>query len=272
MQSIDHATQDGASSAGAVRVLYRGLSLLRAFEPDNNWNSNADLAAKTGLPKATVSRLTANLTSAGYLAYSPERAAYRLAASVLALGYLAHLSQDLATTARPLMQDFADQQQASVVLAALDGDAMVCQVVAHGSAMLMALRVHPGSRLDILTSALGRAMVGALPQAERSTLLERLAQRASVAPAVFERRAAIAVQEMQARRFCIATSSLQHGVNGVATTVDGPNARPVCAIGCAAPESQLDLARIESDLGPALLRLKQSIEAALSRPAVAQVA
>src|ERR1035437_5748479 len=74
------------ADAGQARVLARGLYILRAFTPRNEWLSNQEIAAKTSLPRPTVSRLTTNLTGLGYLSYSTASRKYRLGTSVLALG------------------------------------------------------------------------------------------------------------------------------------------------------------------------------------------
>ena len=45
-----------------VVALARGLEVLRAFTPSEGLLGNQEIAARTGLPKATVSRLTYTLT------------------------------------------------------------------------------------------------------------------------------------------------------------------------------------------------------------------
>src|SRR5690606_2714073 len=49
--------------------LARGLEVLRAFTPDEPLLGNRELMSRTGLPKATVWRLTYTLTTLGYLNY-----------------------------------------------------------------------------------------------------------------------------------------------------------------------------------------------------------
>src|SRR4051812_4180750 len=99
---------EASERSSEVRVLARGLAILRAFEPANEWRTNTELSVVTGVPKPTVSRITANLTEGGYLLYSAERAAYRLSTSVLALGFVAASHRNLVVIARPLMKTFAD--------------------------------------------------------------------------------------------------------------------------------------------------------------------
>jgi hypothetical protein len=70
-----------------VTSLARGLEVLRAFNPENGSLGNQELAQRTGLPKATVSRLTHTLTTLGYLDYDPRLARIMIAPAVLSLGH-----------------------------------------------------------------------------------------------------------------------------------------------------------------------------------------
>jgi DNA-binding IclR family transcriptional regulator len=247
-----------------VRVLARGLAILKAFEPDNKWRSNTELAISTGLPKPTVSRLTANLTEAGYLVYSAERASYGLATSVLTLGFLAASNRDLIVVARPLMQEFADQHNVSVVLASPDGDTMVCHEVVHSRSMLFTLRVRAGSRLQMGPSALGRALVGSMGDAERDRFLARLSRAGAPGLAELQEHVKAAVAQMKRRQYCIAAGSLEQGTNGVAVVIDTPQQPHSYAIGCAAPTNTLSVTRIESSVAPDLLGLKARLEAEIN--------
>ena len=50
-----------------VTALARGLSVLRSFRQGDRFLGNQEIAERTGLAKATVSRLTHTLTVLGYL-------------------------------------------------------------------------------------------------------------------------------------------------------------------------------------------------------------
>ena len=50
-----------------VESLARGLAVLRCFAPADRELGNREIAIRTGLPPATVSRLTFTLTALGYL-------------------------------------------------------------------------------------------------------------------------------------------------------------------------------------------------------------
>ena len=66
-----------------VEALARGLDVLRAFGQKGGVLGNQDIAAITGLPKPTISRLTYTLTQLGYLTYSTRLEKYQLEAGWL---------------------------------------------------------------------------------------------------------------------------------------------------------------------------------------------
>ena len=79
-----------------------GSMCLRAFQPNDGLLGNQEIAARTNLPKPTVSRLTYTLTKLGYLTPVPRFEKYQLAPAAMALGYAAlanlgvrHLSEPL---------------------------------------------------------------------------------------------------------------------------------------------------------------------------------
>src|ERR1700684_2412988 len=72
-----------------VVALSRGLDVVRASHPNAGLLGNQEIAARTSLPKPTVSRLTYTLTKLGYLTPVPRFEKYQLAPSAMALGYAA---------------------------------------------------------------------------------------------------------------------------------------------------------------------------------------
>ena len=69
-----------------VTALARGLEVLSCFRSGEKLLGNQDIAMRCGLPKSTVSRLTATLTALGYLLHVPQEGKYRLGTATLALG------------------------------------------------------------------------------------------------------------------------------------------------------------------------------------------
>src|SRR4051794_21113373 len=100
------------------RSLERGLEILRAFRPGTDRLGNGELAERTGLSRATVSRLTQTLAQAGMLHRIPGRRGYRLAPSVLSLAHAMRSGSSVLQVAAPLMRALAEGCRVNVGLAA----------------------------------------------------------------------------------------------------------------------------------------------------------
>lgn len=242
-----------------VGVLSRGLAILRAFAPRNEWLSNHEIAAAVGLPRPTVSRLTANLLSLGYLTYDTQAGRYHLAASALTLGYGAFASLDVWTVARPYLRELAGDADALAVLSMRDGMHLVCNEVFHGEHILT-LRLNPGSRMQLPRSTMGHALIGALPEAERAALLDEIRTQyaddwPALAPAFDD-----AVAQMRQRGFCATLGTAEHGVNAVGCVLSLDRAPYTYVLGCAAPAPRFPRERLEREIGPRLLQIKIDIE------------
>lgn len=257
------STPDFAAKDGTMRVLARGLRILKAFAPRNDWLSNSEIASVVDLPKPTVSRITAALTSMGYLTYAYANGRYRLAPPVLALGYLARVNLGIPAIARPLMQTLANEQNALVVLAEHDGMAMVCDEVCHSERSIVSLRVHRGSRLTLPFSAAGRAYIGRLPEAERERLCAEIARNFPDQWDKVREGIQQAVIEIAERGFCVTMESLERGINGVGVSIDLPSAQGRYVLGCAAPAFYFPREHLEKVVGPAMLAIKHRIESNL---------
>ena len=252
------------ADAGLVRVLARGLSILRAFTPRNEWLSNQEIAARTSLPRPTVSRLTANLTGLRYLSYSTASRKYRLGTSVLALGFGALANVDIRVLARPLLQRLADVEDALVVLASRDAMAMVCNEVCHSSKSIFTLRVNVGSRLVLPYSAMGLALLGAMTPEERAEALRQISRSFKKNWRDLDKLIGAAVEQFQRCGFCTTVGTLDSGINGIAVAVDTPGAPHSFSIGLAGPSFRFPAERLESDLGPKLLAIQRGLETRLA--------
>src|ERR1044072_6565230 len=84
---MKRASKKAATDRNLVVALSRELDVLRAFQPNDGLLGNQEIAARTKLPKPTISRLTYTLTKLGYLTPVPKFEKYQLAPSAMALGY-----------------------------------------------------------------------------------------------------------------------------------------------------------------------------------------
>ncbi|HTK03024.1 MAG TPA: helix-turn-helix domain-containing protein, partial [Bordetella sp.] len=165
----------GASPAN--RSLERGIALLRAFRPGLEILGNGELAERTGLSRATVSRLSQTLVRTGFLQYEPALRAYRLGAPVLSLAHAMRSGSPVLKVAAPWMRELAQARRINVGIAVADGDDMVYLESVRYSRKVSLRSVVAGQRVPIELTSLGRAYLAALPDAPRAAWIAAMKQR-----------------------------------------------------------------------------------------------
>lgn len=152
--------------------LSRGLQMLRAFTVDDTSLSHRDLCARSGLPKATVSRLIYTLTMLGYLTRTPDQR-YTLGAGVLLLGYPMLAGMKIRQIARPWLEQLARETGGSANLGMRDRLDVV-YVDSSRADRSNATAPDIGSTRPLLLCAIGRALLIGSPQREQTAILNRL--------------------------------------------------------------------------------------------------
>jgi DNA-binding IclR family transcriptional regulator len=235
----------GERSADFITALARGLQVLRCFRSGGGALGNLDLARLTGLPKATLSRITYTLTELGYLRYDRESGRYAPGPGVLTLGLGLLGGLEIRHLAKPSMLALAQETGGAVALGAFDGDAMAYVEAIHGSSALY-LRLPVGYRVD-MDSAMGRAYLAALPPAPRQALLGRLAGQ-TPASAMIER----CVADLDATGCCFSMGEWQSGINAV--TGEG-----IFVVSCGGPAGLLPETVLRERVAPVLRRTAQAL-------------
>jgi len=247
-----------------VTALARGLEILRAFVPNDGPLGNQEIAQRTGLPKPTVSRLTHTLTRLGYLNYLDRLEKYQLGTAVLSLGYAVLANLGIRMIARPFMQELADYGGASVSLGSRDRLNMVYIEHCRPDTPIT-LRLDLGSRIPLATTAMGRALLAALPGDERTYLMEHIA---AADPKQWPRvRAGIeqALQDYRTLGFTLSAGDWQPDVHAVGVALKPADGSPMLALNCGGPAFLYDRKRLMNDLGPRLVNLVRNVEASVGR-------
>jgi DNA-binding IclR family transcriptional regulator len=215
------AEKDGAPEE--VAALARGLTVLRRVASADAPISNRELAELTGIPKPTVSRLTATLVKAGFLFQLPDSERFVLTASVLELsnGFLRNF--DIRARARPFLVDLADRTALSVHLVTRDRlDMVVIEAVRPSSALLVS-RLEIGSRMDLTRTAAGHAYLAALTAPQREALMTGVQAAAGDDWPHVHARVAHALTQTDKNGFAIETGAWSAGLNAIAAGFVGPS-------------------------------------------------
>jgi len=212
-----------ADRSDTVSALERGISVLRCFSEERPVLGHAEVARITGIPRPTVNRLVATLLAMGMLKSAASAAdRFMLGPGVVSLARVFLGSLDVRAAARPSMTALAEEVGASVYLAVRDGMEMVLIEACRPRSSMLSARLDVGSRAPLPNSALGRAYLSAMPEAQRTQLLDSMRllrgpEWDSTAPNMMR-----AIDEAKRLGYCLSLGEFHREINSVSVPLIGP--------------------------------------------------
>ena len=148
------------SSRDFVTSLSRGLAILSSFSRVGRKMTLSEVAAETGMSRATARRFLLTLVKEGYVATDGRK--FDLTPKVLDLGYSVLSRIGIWERARPFMERLSEQTGESCTAAILDGAEVVyvAGVQAHN---ILSVGIAVGSRQSAFYTANGRVLLAAQP-------------------------------------------------------------------------------------------------------------
>lgn len=245
-----------------VSALDRGLALMKCFSETRRVLGPSELARITGIPRPSVIRLAATLVGHRWLQQEPGGDRFMLGAGVVSLAQAFLSGLDVRAVARPAMQAMADRFGGWVYLAVRDGLELVLVEGARSRSAMLAARLEVGSRIPLPNSALGRAYLGALGEAERAPLLESLRlTRGNDWPAL-DAGLRLAMVEQAQQGWCLSQGEFHADISSVAVAFTTQRGE-VMAFNCGGPAFRFTGEHLRRDVAPALVTLVQSVAEAI---------
>lgn len=260
------ADADPVQDRRFVTALARGLTVLRCFGPADRWLAHQELARRTGLPQATVSRLTFTLTSLGYLRHRPATGEYALSPAVLSLGFSVLSNFQIGRIARPFMETLAEHTQAAISLGVRHDTSVVYVAHCRSTARLI-LGLDVGTRLPFAETAMGRAMWCASTPGMQSLIARRLQAEDPVRWPAREAGLRRAMAEHAVRGYAVSASEWEQDIAAIGVGLDLGDGREPLALTVGGPAARLHGALLHEDFAPALIRTGREIVAAIQAAA-----
>ena len=257
-QLPDHPASDPRQDRRFVGALARGLELLRCFKPQDHWLSHAELTRRSGLPQATVSRLSFTLTSLGYLRHRPQRGEYALSPAVLSLGFSVLTNFEVGRIARPFMEALAEHTQAAISLGLRHGSSVVYVAHCRSTARLI-LGLDVGTRLPLAVTAMGRAIWCTAPLGTRASIAACLAADDPVRWPALQAGLVRAERDHAARGYTSSESEWESEIAAIGVGIDIGDGREPLGLTVGGPAARLQGALLHEDFGPALCRTGRAI-------------
>lgn len=154
-------------------TLVKGLLILQTFQRNPRPHANSELAERLGLPRPTVSRLCRTLVELGYLDRDERSDRYFIGPAAVALGYPYIAAIPARAEARPALQALAnDLRGAASIGVAMGMDLVYVDSCSYQRGTLA--RPDVGAMRSVANTAMGRAWLAELGEAERHVVLARL--------------------------------------------------------------------------------------------------
>jgi DNA-binding IclR family transcriptional regulator len=217
-------------------VLERVFALLDCFTAEEAHHTLAELAARTGIPKPTVHRLTGVLVDQRLLRRT--RTGFSLGLRLFELGELVGERRHLRDASLPVLEELFEQTHETIHLGVMDGDEVLYFMKIAGY-RAFPLPTRAGGRWPAHASALGKVLL-AFDSAEqlRKTLPSELK---ALTPYTITGLNRLSAQLARARREGVAYES-EEAVLGnacVAAPIFNLARRPVAAVSVSGPPMRL---------------------------------
>ncbi len=258
LNTMNMAEDDGKF----VEALGRGLRVLECFRPSERFLGQNEISKRTGLTKAAVSQLTFTLCELGYLHYSPDKNSYSLGTAVIPLGHARSPQRDIRRVARPLMQSLAEYAHASVHLGIRDQLNMV-YIDTYRATSSFTVQFDVGPQVTIANTSMGRAYLSALPETDRTALLEQIRKNDEQNWPRVKAGIDQAVRDYREMGFCLSLGDWRSEVNAIAVPLilaDGT----IMLFSCSGAAFQMPRQMLVEDIGPRLNNLTGNVRTALS--------
>lgn len=250
------------ASYDPVVALMRGLDVLRALN-ERGPSAVGDLHLATAIAKPTIVRMLETLVHAGYVDVLPDERRYQVTPRVLLLSNGYELQHQLLKLASPILNHYRTKVGWPIELGVFDHDAMVILDTSREPDTFSVNR-KSGSRLPVMSSALGRAYLSALSDEALNPILSTLlAQQEPNGAETIRREDMIRlIKACRHRGYGYADRTLASNACAIAAAIrmDG---NPIGSVNIATHVAAMPLDTLEEKHGKTVQALADEISAAL---------
>ncbi|WP_334170458.1 IclR family transcriptional regulator [Sinomonas sp.] len=234
----DEVQPDEGRSANGVQAVERVVQALEILAKEGS-AAVGDVAERMGVHKSTASRILGALETHGFVQQSSRRGKYQLGVGLLRVASSIPRRLSLVHTARPVLEDLA-QQYGETVNLAVRRDVYAVNVDQAMGAANLATYDWIGNLTPLHATSSGKVFLAYLHASERDELLDR-ANLKGFTPRTLER------QQLERelpgiveRGYATTRGELEDGLNAIAAPVFGHMGDVVGAVSLSGPAFRFD--------------------------------
>lgn len=220
--------------------LAKGLATIETFTAERPRQSISEVAALSGLDRATARRCLLTLAHLGYADYDGKF--FTLTPRVLRLGTACLATMPLPHLVQPQLDRLAAQLGESSSVSILDG-ADIVYVARAAQKKVMSIALMPGSRLPAHCTSMGRVLLAALPESDARALLVAAPLPART-PRTLTDPEAIMTELAQVRHqgYALIDQEVELGLRSIAVPLSNARGTVVAAVNVGVPATQVGVA------------------------------
>jgi IclR family pca regulon transcriptional regulator len=233
------------------------LAVINSFSRDHPVQTLSEVAARTGLTRATSRRVLLTLEELGYV--DQRGRDFSLTPKVLDLGYSFLSSLRVVEVAQPSLERLVDEVHESSSMSVLDGSEIV-YVARVPTTRIMTIALALGSRLPAYPTSMGRVLLAGLSDDELEmyvarTRFEQLTPNTVTDPDRF--RSIIA--KVREDGYALVDQELEQGVRSIGAPIRNRREEVIAAMNVSCHASRFDVKTMRRELMPRLVETAAEI-------------
>jgi IclR family pca regulon transcriptional regulator len=245
-----------------VQSLERGLAVIRSFDAEHPDLTLSEVAARTGLTRATARRLLLTLGELGYASTNGRR--FSLTPRVLDLGYAYLSSFNVQQIAQPYLEALSERVHESVSVTVLDGVDIV-YVARVPTKRIMTISLGLGSRLPAYCTSMGRVLLAELAPEDLTGALPERRERHTEHTVTSAADLAVVLERVRAQGWALVDQELEMGLRSVAAPLRDSSGRAVAAMNVSTQVARTPMEELHERFVPELVITAGQISEALAK-------
>lgn len=240
-----------------IGSIERCMKVISAFNAQDVEMSPADVAAKTGLTRATTRRILLTLTVLGYVVSDGKR--FRLSPKILDLGFSYLTSMQVGQIIQPVINAASRKVGETCVVSVLEGEDIVC--IAHSSFdRFDQVTFYPGTHMPACASAAGRVILAHQKEEKLDTYIRNIKLK-RYTPNTITTRAKLTkeLEIINQRGYARVDGELELGLYTLAAPIFNDEKTPIAAVSFGGNVARINDQNIEKKYLPELFSIAKRI-------------
>jgi len=253
----DKAPKSGAERSPQVQSLTRALIILEILSEYDGGLTLTELARLCELPTSTTHRLLTTLENRRFVRFNRASNLWSIGVQSFVVGNTFARSRNFVPLAKIFMRHLMDQAGETVNLATHDQEEIVYLAQVECREIVRAF-VRPGSRAPLHCSAVGKAILAAMPDVDRNRITQHQMTGSSDTSNLYTPSLMNELEDVKRRGYAIDDEEQSVGMRCVASVIYDENGGPLAAVSVSGPTTRISYERIPS-LGELVSKTCQDI-------------